>query len=110
VTASVHHHRGEQAVDPAGGGHLLPEAAAEVGIGGELGPDGFDGDRAPACGKAEEHAAHAAAAKLPDQPVRAYRLRVPRLQCPDHVDPTQRRGYGIGAKSDRTTICTALGK
>lgn len=63
VHAVVDHLRGEQAVDPPGAGHLLGEALAELGVGGELGPHRLQGDRTPSGGVRQVHDAHAARAQ-----------------------------------------------
>jgi hypothetical protein len=83
----VHHHGREQAAHPPRRGDLPPEPHAELRIRGQLSADNLYRNRPPARGDAEVHPPHATAAELAYQPVRTDRLRIPRLQFPDHTGP-----------------------
>ena len=88
IDVGVHHHGREYAAHPARRGDLSPEPIPELRIRGQLSADDLHRYRPPARGDAEENPPHAAAAQLADQPVRTDRLRIPRLQLPDHAAPT----------------------
>ena len=107
VDVRVHHHGREYAAHPARRGDLPPEPIPELRIRGQLSPDDLHRYRPAARGDAEENPAHAAAAKLADQPVRADRLRISRLQSRDHAAP-ERHLNALVAISDMTTIKTAF--
>ena len=68
-------------------GDLPPESPPELRVRGQLAADDLHRHRPAARGDAEEHPPHATAAELAYQPVRADRLRIPRLQSPDHAVP-----------------------
>ena len=68
-------------------GDLPAEPHPEIRILGQLSADDLDRDRPAARGDAEVHPPHATAAKLPHQPVRTDRLRIPWLQSLDHAGP-----------------------
>ena len=106
VDIRVHHHGGEHAADPSRGGDLPPEPHPEIRVVRQFGPDDLDRYRASARGDAEEHAPHATAAQLPDQPVRADRLRIPWLQSSDHAAPTSPNA--LPSYPTETTIMTTF--
>ena len=87
IDVRVHHHGREHAAHPARRNDLPPEPVPELRIRRQLSADDLDCDRPAARGDAEEHSPHASAAELAHQPVRTDRLRIPRLQLPDHAVP-----------------------
>jgi hypothetical protein len=80
VEVCVDDERGEQAAHLLCGRDLPAEPGPELGVFGQFGPDDLDRDGPSARGHAQEHLSHAAAAQLPEQPVRPDLTRVVRLQ------------------------------
>jgi hypothetical protein len=80
VQVCIDHERGEQAAHLLRGRDLSAEPGPEIGVFGQLGPDDLDREGPSARGHAQEHLSHAAAAQLPEQPVRPDLTRVVRLQ------------------------------
>lgn len=77
----VDHLGREQAVDPAGAGHLLGEPPPELGIGGELPADGLQRDGAATGSVGQVDHAHAAGAEPGVQAVAADLVGIVRGQC-----------------------------
>jgi hypothetical protein len=109
IDIRVHHHGREQAAHPPRRGDLPPEPHPELRIRGQLSTDDLHRYWPTARGDAEEYPPHATAAKLPYQPVRTDRLRIPRLQSLDHAGPPTSPKNAFDVISDRITIMTGQG-
>ena len=80
VQISIYDRGRVYAADLLGGGYFPGESGPEIGVFSQFRPDYLDRYLATSRRPAQAHAAHAARAQPPFEPVRSYPSRIPRLQ------------------------------